>query len=619
MFGPSWNLSLPSITRKTDRVMRSPRVSPAKSLFHSHRSWFWSLLAILTSSIAVEPLNAQTPAPPPNSDSPTAQTPGVPPPQDVLPLPSPAPAPPATPPVLPPSEELLAPPASTSPTPELMPGEIPGTVTVERFEVVGSTAFSPEELAAVTQPFTGRSISLSELFQARTAITELYQQRGYITSGAYIPPQKLQGGVVKIQVVEGSLAEIRVTGTRRLNPNYIRSRIARGGDRPLNRQRLLETLQLLQLNPLIENISAELSAGIRPGESLLAVKVTEADTTNLTVALDNGRSPSVGTFRRRLQFDEANFLGQGDGLSLAYINTDGSNALEAIYTFPLNPQNATLGFSYATSAGDVIEPPFNELDINSNSRAYELTFRQPLVQTPTEELAIGLRASRQESEASLFDGAIPFPVLGADNEGRTRVSALRFFQQWTKRDSRQVIALQSQFSFGLDAFNSTINKSAPDSRFFAWRGQGQWVRLLAPDTLLLVGADVQLADRALVPAEQIGLGGLDSVRGYRQDVLLTDNAAFASAEVRFPILRVSKVKGVLQLTPFVDFGTAWNNFGREDPDPNTLASVGLGLRWQQGDRFSAQIDWGIPLISVDDTDRTWQENGLYFSSIYSPF
>jgi hemolysin activation/secretion protein len=158
----------------------------------------------------------------------------------------------------------------------------------------------------------------------RTAITELYQQQGYITSGAYIPPQKLQGGVVKIQVIEGTLAEIQVTGTRRLNPNYIRSRIARGASQRLNHQSLLETLQLLQLNPLIENISAELSAGTRLGESLLSVKVTEADTTNVTVALDNGRSPSVGTFRRRLQFDEANLLGQGDGLSLAYINTDGS-------------------------------------------------------------------------------------------------------------------------------------------------------------------------------------------------------------------------------------------------------------------------------------------------------
>jgi len=51
------------------------------------------------------------------------------------------------------------------------------------------------------------------------------------------------------------------------------------------------------------------------------------------------------------------------------------------------------------------------------------------------------------------------------------------------------------------------------------------------------------------------------------------------------------------LPPFVDVGTTWNSFGRVQT--NTLASVGLGLRWQQGDRFTARLDWGIPLVEVD--------------------
>src|SRR5919202_727806 len=99
--------------------------------------------------------------------------------------------------------------------------------------------------------------------------------------GPLTPPQTLQGGVVTIQVVEGSLESINVTGTRRLNPDYIRSRIAIATNKPLNRERLLEALQLLQLNPLIQNLSAELSAGTEPGLSLLEVKVTEAKTRRL--------------------------------------------------------------------------------------------------------------------------------------------------------------------------------------------------------------------------------------------------------------------------------------------------------------------------------------------------
>jgi hemolysin activation/secretion protein len=50
-----------------------------------------------------------------------------------------------------------------------------------------------------------------------------------------------------------------------------------------------------------------------------------------------------------------------------------------------------------------------------------------------------------------------------------------------------------------------------------------------------------------------------------------------------------------------------------------LAAVGLGLQWRGGDRFTARVDWGIPLVSVDSEARTWQENGVYFSVIYNAF
>ncbi|WP_442943547.1 ShlB/FhaC/HecB family hemolysin secretion/activation protein [Nostoc sp.] len=556
----------------------------------------------------------------------------LPPPQDVQPqdvqppLPSPAPSPELPQPLPPPAE--LFPPSAPNLTPEEpLPGNFPQTIVVERFEVIGSTVFSREELAKATAEFTKRPISLTQVYQARSKITDLYVQNGYITSGAYIPPQTIQSGVVKIQVVEGKLEDIQVTGTRRLNPNYVRSRLAIATSAPLNRQRLLEALQLLQINPLIKNVSAELTAGSRTGTSLLEVKISEAKTFSSPIILDNGRSPSVGSFRRGLRLNEANLLGLGDSLSLGYTNTDGSNSFDASYTLPLNPRNGTLSFNYGTTSSNVIEPAFKILDIESASRYYELTFRQPIVQTPTQEFALGLTASRRESDISWIlqrqNPATPPSVLspGSDGQGRTRVSALRFFQEWTNRNSREVIALRSQFSLGLDVLNATVNQDPPDSRFFAWQGQAQWVRLLAPQTLLLLRLNTQLASRALLPIEQIGLGGQDSVRGYRQDYLLTDNGIFASAEVQVPILRLPQIDSTLQVVPFVDFGAGWNSYGKDNPDPdhNTLAAVGLGLRWSQGDRFTVRLDWGIPLVSVNSNDRTLQEQGLYFSLLYNPF
>ena len=589
-----------------------------------------SLVAIIIATIG-KPLPAQVIDTTPEQNLQRAQTPALEnpirrntQPPSTQPLPEPAP-----PNRLPPPEELLPPPATTSPTqPQIPSGEAPSRITVDKFEVTGSTVFSPSDFAKITKPYTKRPITLAELFQLRAEITQLYVTKGYITSGAYIPPQKLQTGVVEIRVVEGKLEGIKVSGTRRLNPGYVRSRLAIATGKPLNRDRLLRAMQLLQLNPLIQNLSAELSAGSSPGVSLLEVRVREAKTFRPQVVLDNGRTPAVGSFRRQIQVSEANLLGWGDGISAIYTNTDGSNTLDFNYTLPINPRNGTLAFNFGNSDSSVIEKPFNALDIQSNSRYYELTLRQPIIQTPTQELALGIAGTRRESQASLLNGEIPFSAdlggVGADEKGRTRITAVRFFQDWTQRNSQQVFALRSQFSFGLDALNSTINEKAPDSRFFAWRGQGQWVRLLARDTLLLLRGDVQVADRPIVPFEQFSLGGIDSVRGYRQDALLTDNGIFASAEVRVPIVRFSQSNSLLQLTPFVDFGTAWNlsarstaNFNRESP--NTLVSIGLGLRLQLQDRLTARFDWGIPLISISGEKNTWQENGLYFSIIANPF
>ncbi|WP_432812354.1 ShlB/FhaC/HecB family hemolysin secretion/activation protein [Pantanalinema sp. GBBB05] len=531
----------------------------------------------------------------------------------------PLPEPPAPTPLPPPEQLLPAPttPPETPGDPSIPLPETP-TITVQRFEVTGSTVFSKEQFAAVTAPFTNKPISLAELFQARDKVTQLYVDNGYVTSGAYIPPQKLEGGVVEIRVVEGSLEDIKVTGTRRLSPNYVRRRIEVGTKTPLNRNQLLETLQLLRLNPLIENLSAELSAGSRPGVSLLEVRVAEADSFNTSLVFDNQRSPSVGSDRRQFQLNEGNLTGLGDNLFVAYINTQGSNEFDFIYSIPFNPRNGTISFSFTRSTSKVIEEPFDVLNIESESNYFELSIRQPLIQTPTQDFAIGLTGSYRTGSATLL-GDIPFPALGADADGETKITALRFFQEYTQRSSQAVFAARSQFSFGLDALDSTINPDPPDSEFFAWRGQVQWVRLLAPDTLLLLRGDLQLADRPLVPVEQFGIGGALSVRGYRQDFLLTDNGFFGSAEVRIPILRLPKVPALLQLTPFVDFGTGWNNGDRPDPDPRTLASVGLGLRLQISNNFNARFEWGIPLVSTDIEKRTWQEKGLYFSIDYSPF
>jgi hemolysin activation/secretion protein len=534
------------------------------------------------------------------------------PPETPLPIPKPIPSPPLE----------LPPP---SPPPEQRP-DLPQNIIVTQFEFEGNTAFSNQELSDAVIQFTNQPITFARLLEAEATVTKLYTDAGYINSGAVIlAGQTLspQGAVVKIQVIEGGIEDIKVTGTKRLSPDYVRSRLALATRKPLNQNELLKALQLLQLDPLIKRIAADLSAGSRPELGVLTVKVQEARPFNAEVFADNGRTPSVGSFRRGVRFEQSNLIGIGDTVNLEYANTNGSNAFNLSYAVPINPRNGKITVSGGFSFTEVIEAPFDTIDIVGDSYFVDLSYRQPIIQTPTQELAVGITASRQESQTFLLK-TIPLSAsgTGADENGVTRVMALRPFVEWIRRTPQDVFALRSQFNIGLGVLDATVDESPPDSRFFSWRGQAQYVRQFAPDLLFVVRSDLQLSADPLVPLEQFALGGQQSVRGYRQDALLTDNGFFASAEVRLPILRVKKVKGVLQIVPFIDFGVGWDSTGRsttQELEQNTLIGVGVGLQWQMWDRLTARFDWGIPLNTLENSQKSLQEQGLYFSINYSLF
>ncbi|HEY9799757.1 MAG TPA: ShlB/FhaC/HecB family hemolysin secretion/activation protein [Leptolyngbyaceae cyanobacterium] len=495
-------------------------------------------------------------------------------------------------------------------------------IKVKGFQFEGNTVFSQEELEKVLSEFVGKEITFADLSKISDQITNYYVEQGYINSGAYIGVTQNQAiqannAIVTVSIVEGRIEKINIVGGQRLH-NYIRARIPQP---ILNNKRLLSALQLLQQDPLIEKISASLNDGGKPGQAILNISVQPRQEFQVNIGLDNYRSPVVGTFQRRIDVSYANLLGLGDGLNLGYRNTDGSNAIAIRYSVPLNTNNGTISFLYANVSNNIIERPFNSLDIVGDARAYELSFRQPLIRqastSSTQELALGLTVSRLESESSLQN--TPFPIsAGADEEGRTRVFALRFFQDWSHRAVGQSLYARSTFSFGLDALDATINPEPPDGRFFSWVGEALWLKRLSnSNTSLAVRSRLQLADRPLSVFEQISLGGINSVRGYRQDTFISDNGFLLSAELRIPAWKTPTQE--LQIAPFVDFGTSWNNNSSDISSPTgSLTSAGLALQYRS-DRFNARLDWGIPFNEITNNSNTWQENGVYFSVNYQLF
>ncbi|MBH0197306.1 MAG: ShlB/FhaC/HecB family hemolysin secretion/activation protein, partial [Nitrospira sp.] len=153
------------------------------------------------------------------------------------------------------------------------------------------TVVTAQELHELAAPYTGREVTTEDLESLRAAVTMLYIKRGYVTSGAIIPDQAVTDGLIRIQIIEGTLAEIRVEGARWLWPGYYQRRIALGAGPPVNIYTLQERLQLLQQDPRVQRINAELRRGVAPGRNELNVRVSESLPFKAWVEFNNHQSP----------------------------------------------------------------------------------------------------------------------------------------------------------------------------------------------------------------------------------------------------------------------------------------------------------------------------------------
>ena len=472
----------------------------------------------------------------------------------------------------------------------------------------------PPQTCIIRAKVNGEGITFEELLTLRSAITQLYVENDYVTSGAFLPVNQVLEDVVRLQVVEGKLEQVEISGLNRLREGYVRSRLGITPDTPLNQERLLEALQLLQLDPLIEQLNAELTAGTTPGRSVLLLALEEAPAIHSGVFVANNRPPSIGSTQGGVFIAHDNLLGFGDRLQAEYGISEGLDLYDISYAIPVNASNGTLSFRYSNNDSDIIEDDFRDLDINSESDTFSFGFRQPIVRSPETEVALGLSLDLRQSQT--FFGDRPFSFFFGPDEGEANVTVLRFSQEWVDRRANRILALRSEFSFGLDAFDATINDTGTDGQFFAWREQFQYVQQLPASLVLLVGISAQLTPDSLLSLERIAVGGISTVRGYQENQLVADNGVIGSVEVRIPLVGTSDNQ--LQLAPFFEIGSVWNS-DDPDPDPATIASLGTGLLWQVGSSLDLRLYYGIPLVPVDNEGDSLQANGIHFSVRYQPF
>ncbi len=501
-------------------------------------------------------------------------------------------------------------------------------VFVNQIIVTGSTVFPAEKLAEITAPYTNRELTAEDLEELRRALTLHYVNRGYVNSGALIPDQTVEDGVIRLHIIEGELTDIEVEGNKWFRDSYVRSRIALDAGPPLNINGLQKRLQLLQQDDRILLVNAELRPGIKPGESLLKVNLEERSPVKLSFAVDNYQSPSVGSPRGLFNLVFDNIAGLGDNFDFTFGYAEGLTPLvDFQYTLPFTSRDTFLSLRYKLEDYKIVEEPFEALDIETNVRRFGVTIGHPFYRSLENEFSMALNGEYITTENFLLGES--FSISPGAQDGEIDVAVIRFSQQWLSRSQRQAIAARSRFSLGIDVAGATINPDPiPDSQFFAWLGQFQWTRVLGDMGIQLIArTDVQVASESLPAVELISVGGRYSVRGYRENTLVRDNAVIASLESRIPLVRDRRWADYLQLVPFFDLGHAWNVDLPTPPDrPDTISSAGLGLRWgatlvkhPNDIRARFEFYWGYQLKDIDYalTEHDLQDEGIHFRVILS--
>lgn len=496
------------------------------------------------------------------------------------------------------------------------------TVFVQDIILENNTIFSEEDLKEIIEPLKGKEVTFEELDSAANEITNLYLNRGYILSRAFLEPDFYNDGIVKITVIEGFLEDINISGADRLE-NYIRQRIELGAGKPLNYRKLEDKLRLLKEDLLIENIEAKLTEGSALGQNILEVKVTEAEPFIGSVGFDNYSVPSIGDVRFNLNLGYQNITGLGDSFFVSYNprleSWDGTYTLDLNYEIPINPMDGKLRLRTLIERNRVVNGAFEDLDISGESEFYEISYRQPLIRELNEEFALSFGISYREGQTFTFAGATPFG-FGPDEDGNSRTNVLTLGQEYSLREPNGAWAFRSQFRVGMGIFDVTENPHPiPDGYFFAWLGQIQRLQVIDENNLLIMQLDAQLTPDSLLPSEQFTIGGAQSVRGYRQNALTADNGIRFSIEDRITLMRNEEGNPYLQIAPFMDMGGVWN----VSSNPNSLIEnqtfiigLGLGVLWQPVDKMQIRLDYAPPIINLDTKGDNVQDDGFYFSINY---
>ncbi len=470
-------------------------------------------------------------------------------------------------------------------------------VYLENIKVSPSQILTEEEIRNILDDYTETNVTFDQMKTIVDRINKLYLEKGFVTARAYLPEQTIEDGTIQIELIEGKVGNVTLTGNKWTKSGYITDRVNLTKGSLFNIGRLEE--DLLTFNRYHDCIELEgtLTPGVeQTGTTDIQLKAKEELPFHMTMLFDNAGRSTIGKLRGGLMLQNDSLFGFRDRITLGAYANNHSVTPFADYNIPVNKKDGRVGFMFSSSNSEIAHGAYRMFNIKSRSQIYSLYFNQPIVRKPYMELASTTSVSYKQA-TSRFDG---FDI------SKDKVSSAQTGLNFRYDSKRGIWYLNQSVGYAFPIFD-------PDSNYLKLEGGFLRLHDFGHGVVGQLRGNYQVIPKHVVPyIDQFQVGGMATVRGYSEGLLLGRSGYLLSGELIVPILprfiaskdKTKKipflgsfVKGVVFMDHAAVFPYKGSGVGDNGYDANdVLLSMGMGLRITLPGNLSARLSWGFPCI-----------------------
>ena len=481
---------------------------------------------------------------------------------------------------------------------------------LEKINFEGNTVkdIKEEDLQALAREVLGEDVYFDELLEVCSKVTNLYRSKGYLTSYATVPPQRIVDGVATIKIIESKVGEMNIEGEKWTREWYLKHIIMgkaglREGD-VFNAKNLQRAMKEINKEDYVQ-VQTEIERQ-KGGDENTAITLNVRDRfpIDFNVTYDDYGRSYTGAQRVSFLLGMHNLTGLGDKIYGGSIISNGATGWMAGYSLPVSSYGTRLSFDFNDSHVR-LKGPYRNLNVKGNAQSYFFKLTQPLIQTAKSDLFFYTGYDYVRANTSAYNNR-PNPERLSTYTLHVWRSGL--YGMTDDSYGRWIGNLGIDFGMGGDGYGAT-----QDTSFFKISGGATRVQRLTARTAGIVRVNAMYSPNKLFAAEQFQLGGPYTLRGYQPAELIGDYGVSGTVEYRFPFPFLNhlsqKLDERVRLAIFYDFGWIGENGGVYNYPTSFLHSVGCGAYITFADWLTGSVGIGFPFT------RSYSESTarFYFS------